>query len=184
MGVDIIFDKKHGPVILELNNQPGLEIQNANRSPLKKRLERVVGLKVRDAEHGVRIGRTLFAERFADRVMAEEGVKTVKVWETVKVRAANKKKIEVKAKIDTGAWRTSIDRGLADELGLLESDNILWSKIYKSGLGVERREVVGLTFYLAGRKIETIASVAERSDLRAPMIIGRRDLKGFMLKFQ
>ncbi|MCJ7792534.1 MAG: ATP-grasp domain-containing protein [Candidatus Marinimicrobia bacterium] len=182
MGVDIVFDKKHGPVILELNNQPGLEIQNANRSPLKKRLERIVGLKVRDAENGVNIGKTLFAERFTDRVMAEEGVKTVKVWETVKIRSADKKKVEVKAKIDTGAWRTSIDRQLAEELGLLRSDNVLWSKIYKSGLGVERREVIGLTFYLAGRKIETIASVSDRGHLRAPVIIGRKDLGGFMVK--
>jgi len=39
-----------------------------------------------------------------------------------------------------------------------------------------------LKFYLAGRKIKTIASVAKRSDLRAPMIIGRRDLKDFLIK--
>ncbi len=182
LGVDIVFDKKHGPVILELNNQPGLEIQKANHSPLKGRLNRVVGLEVKDAEHGVKIGRTLFAERFADRVMADEGIKTIRIWETVRVRSADKKRVEVRAKVDTGAWRTSIDRDLARELGLLKPDNILWSKIYKSGLGIERREVIGLTFYLAGRKIETIASVAERANLRASMIIGRKDLSGFLVK--
>lgn len=182
VGVDIVFDKKHGPAILELNNQPGLEIQNANNSPLKRRLERVAGLVVKDAEQGVRIAKTLFAERFADRVMAEEGVKIINVWETIKIRTADKEKAEVRAKIDTGAWRTSVDRGLARELGLLRSDNILWSKLYKSGLGEERREVIGLTFYLAGRKIETIASVAERVHLRAPVIIGRKDLSGFLVK--
>jgi len=182
VGVDIVFDKKHGPAILELNSQPGLEIQNANNSPLKRRLERVTGLVVKDVEQGVRIAKTLFAERFADRVMAEEGVKIVNAWETIKIRTADKEKVEVRAKIDTGAWRTSIDRGLARELGLLRSDNVLWSKLYKSGLGEERREVIGLTFYLAGRKIETIASVAERAHLRAPVIIGRKDLSGFLVK--
>jgi len=182
VGVDIVYDKEHGPVILELNARPGLEIQNANLSPLKKRLERVEGLEVKDAEQGVRIAKTLFAERFADRVMVEEGIKIVKTWEDIKIRSADKKKIEVRAKIDTGAWRTSIDRGLATQLGLLHPDNILWRKFYKSGLGKEEREVIDLTFFLAGRRIKTIASVAERTDLRAPIIIGRRDLEGFLVK--
>lgn len=182
MGVDIVYDKEHGPVILELNARPGLDIQKANLSPLKKRLERVEGLEVKDAEHGVKIAKTLFAERFADRVMVEEGVKIVRTWEYVKIRSADKKKIEIRAKVDTGAWRTSIDRSLAKDLGLLRVDNILWSKIYKSGLGRQERVVIGLTFYLAGRRVKTIASVAERADLRAAMIIGRRDLEGFLVK--
>ncbi|HUS52188.1 MAG TPA: hypothetical protein VMX77_01835, partial [Candidatus Bathyarchaeia archaeon] len=175
-------DKEHGPVILELNARPGLEIQKANLSPLKKRLERVEGLEIKDAEHGVRVAKTLFAERFADRVMIEEGVKIVRIWESIKIRSLDKKKIEIRAKIDTGAWRTSIDRNLAKELGLLRPENILWTKVYKSGLGKEEREVINLTFYLAGRRVKTIASVAERTDLRAPMIIGRRDLRGFLIK--
>jgi len=182
VGVDIVFDKKHGPVILELNARPGIEIQNANQAALKKRLERVEGLEVKDAEHGVRIAKTLFAERFADRVMAEEGIKTIRIWENVQVRSVEKERVKVRAKIDTGAWRTSIDRSLAARLGLLEPNNILWTKVYKSGLGREKREVIELTFYLAGRRIKTIANVADRRHLRAPMIIGRRDLTGFLVK--
>jgi hypothetical protein len=114
--------------------------------------------------------------------MAEEGVKTIGAWETVKVRSADKKRVEIRAKIDTGAWRTSIDYSLARELGLLRPDNILWTKIYKSGLGKEERAVIDLTFYLAGRRINTIASVGKRTHLQAPMIIGRRDLQGFLVK--
>jgi len=182
LGVDLILDKERGPMVLELNARPGLEIQNANLAPLKKRLERVEGLEVRDAENGVKIAKALFAERFADRVMAEEGIKTLGVWEMVKVRSAQKKKVPVKAKIDTGAWRTSIDEGLAHELGLLRPENILWSKVYKSGLGQEERESIELIFYLAGRKIKTVVNVATRGHLRAPMIIGRLDLGGFLVK--
>lgn len=181
-GVDIVYDKAHGPVILELNARPGLWIQAANYHPLRRRLERVAGLEVKDAEHGVKIAKTLFAERFADRVMVEEGVKLIQVWEKIKIRSAKKKRIETRAKIDTGAWRTSIDYGLAKELGLLGPENVLWSKVYKSGLGRERRRVINLTFYLAGRRIKTIASVAKRGHLRAAMIIGRRDLSGFLIK--
>lgn len=182
LGVDLVFDKKHGPVILELNTRPGLWVQMANRQPLRKRLERVEGLEVKDAEQGVKIAKTLFAERFADRVMAEEGVQIVGVWENVKVRSMEKKRVELRAKIDTGAWRSSIDRELAKELGLLKPENILFTKVYKSGLGKEIRKAINLTFYLAGRKIKTVANVSDRAHLRAAMIIGRRDLSGFLVR--
>lgn len=182
LGVDIILDKDRGPMILELNARPGLEIQSANMAPLRKRLERVEDLEVKDVDHGVKIAKALFAERFADRVMAEEGIKIVNTWEKIKLLDKDKKRHEIKAKIDTGAWRTSIDENLANDLGLLRPENVLWSKIYKSGLGVQEREVIGLNFYLAGRRVKTIASVAKRSDLRAQMIIGRRDLSDFLVK--
>ena len=182
LGVDIVYDKAHGPVILEINARPGMEIQNANLSPLKKRLERVEGLEVKTAEQGVRIAKTLFAERFADRVMAEEGIKTIKVWENIKVVSAKKERVELRAKIDTGAWHSSIDKGLASELGLLRKDNVLWTKTYKSSLGEEKRKVIGLNFYLAGRKIKTIANLSNRGNLRTPVVVGRRDLAGFLVK--
>ncbi len=39
IGVDIIFDKTYGPMILELNARPGLAIQIANKAGLKNRLD-------------------------------------------------------------------------------------------------------------------------------------------------
>ncbi len=41
LGVDIVLDKKLGPLILELNARPGLNIQIANQTGLLKRLEMV-----------------------------------------------------------------------------------------------------------------------------------------------
>jgi hypothetical protein len=89
--------------------------------------------------------------------------------------------VEVRAKIDTGAWRTSIDKTFAKEIGLYEEDNILWTKTVKSSMGKETRPVINLRFYLAGRKIDTIAFIANREGLKAKMIIGRRDLLGFVV---
>ncbi len=40
-GVDIVLDKKKGPLILELNARPGLNIQIANMTGLSHRLQRV-----------------------------------------------------------------------------------------------------------------------------------------------
>jgi alpha-L-glutamate ligase-like protein len=179
LGADIVLHPEKGPVVLEVNYQPGLIIQLANRAGLRKRLERVEDLRVRDEEHGVKIGKALFAARFADRVKAKDGNISIGTWEKVKLLSKDKKKLEIRAKVDTGAWRSSIDRTLAGDLGLLEENNILWTKVYKSGIGKQKRQVINVTFYLAGRKIKTIASVADRSKLRTPLIIGRKDLTGF-----
>jgi alpha-L-glutamate ligase-like protein len=182
LGVDIVLHPEKGPQVLELNAQPGLQIQLANSIGLKKRLERVDELEVRDAEHGVRIAKALFAERYLDRVKAEEGIKTINFREKVKIVDANGNKIETDAKIDTGAWRTSIDKEFALNLGLLAKNNILWTKVFKSSLGKETRPVINLKFYLAGRLIKTIASIADRSGLKVKLIVGRRDLVGFLVK--
>lgn len=181
VGVDIVLHPKKGPMVLELNSMPGLSIQLANMAGLKKRLERVEDLRVKDTEHAVKIAKALFASSFADRVKAEEGVKTVGAFEEVRVRAADKRKVNVYAKIDTGAWRTSIDKDLAEELGLLDEDNILWKKKVRSSLGKEKRPVINLIYWLKGRKIETIASVADRSRLKYKIIVGRKDLAGFLV---
>ncbi len=180
-GVDMVLDPDKGPMILELNAQPGLQIQLANMAGLKKRLERVEELNVKDAQHGVKIAKAIFAERFADRVAAEEGIKTLNVWEKVQIVDEKGNKHEILAKIDTGAWRTSIDRELAQNLGLTKSKNVLWAKPVKGVLGKEVRKVINLSYYLAGRNIKTIASLADRSGLRTPLIIGRRDLEGFVV---
>jgi len=37
-GVDIVISEARGPMVMEVNKRPGLEIQNANRRPLLRRL--------------------------------------------------------------------------------------------------------------------------------------------------
>jgi hypothetical protein len=39
LGVDLIIDRERGPLLLELNARPGLQIQIANRMGLRSRLE-------------------------------------------------------------------------------------------------------------------------------------------------
>ncbi len=181
IGVDIVIHPDKGPMVLELNAQPGLQIQLANGEGLRRRLERVMDLDVRDAEHGIAIGKSLFANRFADRTKFEEGIKTIAVWEKVNIKSKTGKSYEFYAKVDTGAWRTSIDKDLAKKLGLMDKSNILWSKKVRTSIGKEDRQVINLKFVLAGRKIETMASVSSRKSLRVPLIIGRRDLGSFLV---
>jgi len=182
LGVDIIIDKDRGPLVLELNARPGIGIQNVNLVPLKKRMERVEGLEVVNAQQGVKIAQTLFASRFSDRVMVEAGIKILNIREPIKLVLGKKERYELTAKVDTGAWRTSIDRDLADRLGLLRPENLIAGKKIKSSLGIEERPFINLSYFLAGRRVNTVAGVANRHSLKIPMIIGRRDLEGFLVR--
>ncbi|MGB4942636.1 MAG: sugar-transfer associated ATP-grasp domain-containing protein [Candidatus Moraniibacteriota bacterium] len=117
LGADIAIDSDEGPVILELNARPGLSIQSANMAGLKERLERVRGVKIKSADHGVRVGMNLFGGEIEENIEGLSGKRVIGSVEKVKFIGKDGKEIEVEAKIDTGADSSSIDRALAEELG-------------------------------------------------------------------
>ena len=180
-GVDIILHPTRGPMVLELNAQPGLQIQLANVAGLKKRLLRVDDLNVGSVEQGVKIGKALFGDTHLSGVKLKEGEIAIGVWEKIKLLGIGKRQI-VDGKIDTGAWRTSIDQALATDLGLMAPNNVLWTRKVRTTRGLEERPVIYLRFYLGGKLIKTYASVTSRAHMRVPIIIGRRDLAGFVVK--
>ncbi|MFQ5349602.1 MAG: sugar-transfer associated ATP-grasp domain-containing protein, partial [Thermoanaerobaculia bacterium] len=63
LGVDVVLDREHGPMILELNARPGLNIQIANRRGLRDRLHRV-GTAASDSDAAARVSaaRAWFAD--------------------------------------------------------------------------------------------------------------------------
>ena len=182
MAIDFLIDPGKGPLIVELTARPGMGIQIANMSGLRRRIERVEGLEDVTPGRGIEVAKALFAERFSDKIMAERGVKVVSVFETAKLKDAKGIKIELPAKIDTGAFRSSIDRELAESLGLMKNRAVLWHDYYVSSLGREKRPVIPVTFWLIGRKIETTANVSDRSKMKEKFLIGRRDLSTFMVR--
>lgn len=175
-GVDIVFDAKQGPMVLEVNARPGLAIQIANMTSLRTRLERVEHMPIPSPERGVEVAKSLFSEPFSERV--QSGPQILTIIQPVVLRHHDKV-IPIKAKLDTGANRTSIDYALAEELRL----PINQSKIkVNSASGETIRPTVNLTFELAGKKIKSVATLADRKSLMYPMIVGRRDLSGFLIK--
>jgi alpha-L-glutamate ligase-like protein len=184
LGVDITIDRDKGPVILELNLRPGLQIQTANVAGLEDRIRRVKGLSLKAEEKALRVAQELFGE---EEYEEEEifGKKLVGVIEEVEIPYKELKKgKEVEksyrklAKIDTGAFRTSISWDMLKKIG---AEGFVTKKIVRSSLGEEVRPTVFLTFYLKGEKIETEVFVADRSQLKYEMIIGRRDLATFIV---
>lgn len=174
-GVDLVIDAEKGPMILEVNARPGLSIQNANQVSLRTRLERIEHMAKVNPTRGVELAKSLFAEPFSEKV--EIGPRVIGVIEDIYIEGTDRS-IKVPAKIDTGANRTSIDRSLVKSLSLpLDRDKIF----IRSASGRQKRDAVRFSFMLSGKKIKSHASVANRSHLNYPVIVGRSDLRGFVV---
>jgi alpha-L-glutamate ligase-like protein len=117
LGADIAIDRDNGPVFLELNARPGLSIQVANMAGLKRRLERVEGLKIKTALRGAAVGKNLFGGEIEEDLEGVSGKRVIGSIEEIIITGANNKKITTTAKIDTGAYSTSIDTELGRTLG-------------------------------------------------------------------
>lgn len=175
-GIDIVFDGNEGPMVLEVNARPGLSIQNANRSSLRSRLERVENIITPTPERGVEIAKNLFTESFSEKVSISPKILTI-IQEVTFFR--NGEPITVKAKLDTGAYRTSIDRKFTELLGIA----LLEEKVFvKSASGESFRPTAKVVFTLGGKKINTIVSIVDRSNMKYPVIVGHRDMKDFLIK--
>ncbi|MFZ2152849.1 MAG: sugar-transfer associated ATP-grasp domain-containing protein [Microgenomates group bacterium] len=198
LGVDVVLDKERGPMVLEVNSRPGLSIQICNKAGLKARMDKVEDIDVRSTNHAVTLSKYLFGESFFEKVEQKERTKTVQPIEIIKVKVpkgfrpnmskspilklGKHRVVEVRAKIDTGAFRSSIDRTLAEKLGLMEGSRVLYYRHYRSSLGKNKdRPVVGATFWLNGKKVTTAVNVADRNKLRTKFLLGRKDLEGFLI---
>lgn len=174
-GIDIVLDEEEGPLVLETNARPGLQIQLANGDSLRTRLERIEGMTIPTVEYGIDLGKRMFAETSLTTVPERDNI--LGIIEKIVMYGPKGKKI-VEAKVDTGAFSTSIDESLVHELGLKEHPK---QKLVRSGMGYEVRDRVDVLFRLRGKDIQTDASYTDRSHLRFPVLIGRRDLKGFLV---
>jgi len=175
-GVDIVIDDHKGPVVLEVNARPGLKIQNANLASLRTRLERIEDMNIPTPARGVALAQSLFAEKFSEKVSTQPQILPVVYPVFIKTKDTVK---EIKAKLDTGAYRSSIDSDLANELGLPIAKETVY---IKSASGRAYRPTTTISFQLAGRKFTSNVTVVNRSHLKYPMIVGRVDLKGFLIR--
>ncbi|OGI25994.1 MAG: hypothetical protein A3E38_01640 [Candidatus Moranbacteria bacterium RIFCSPHIGHO2_12_FULL_54_9] len=210
LGADIAIDRERGPVILELNARPGLSIQLANFSGLKKRLERVAGLKIKTVERGVRVGMNLFGGEIEEEIEELSGKRVIGSVEKVKFIGKDGKEIEVEAKIDTGADSTAIDTELAKELGFAETLRIFEEKVagrdvmteltkdertalfseipdlvdtipIKSSHGASYRPMIRIECVIDTLTVPAKVSVIDRAHLEYQAIIGRRHLQKFLI---
>ena len=83
------------------------------------------------------------------------------------------------SKIDTGATKSSMDTNLAAELRL---GPVIKSKIIKSAHGSKLRPIIEATIELAGKKIKSEFTLADRAHMKYRILIGQNILKdGFLI---
>ncbi|MFZ2975141.1 MAG: sugar-transfer associated ATP-grasp domain-containing protein [Candidatus Moraniibacteriota bacterium] len=210
LGADIAIDKINGPTIIELNARPGLSIQVANLSGLKERLKKAAGIKIKTAEKGIRVGKDLFGGEIEEELEEISGKKVIGTVEKVKLIGKDGKEIEVEAKIDTGADSSSIDIELAKELGFSETlaayeklninyaeiknlpkeqreslfknvPDLADTAIIHSSHGTTYRPMIHISFVMDEFEIFAKVSIIDRSNLKLPVIIGRKNLNKFLI---
>jgi alpha-L-glutamate ligase-like protein len=210
LGADIAIDRERGPVILELNARPGLSIQLANFSGLKRRLERVSGLKIKTVERGMRVGMNLFGGEIEEEIEELSGKRVIGSIEKIKLIGKDGKEIEVEAKIDTGADSTSIDTELAKQLGFGDTLKTFGEKMagrdvmqeltksereslfaeipgladtvpVKSSHGTSYRPMIRIECVIDTFTVPAKVSVIDRSRMEYMVIIGRKNLRKFLI---
>ncbi|MBW2969051.1 retropepsin-like domain-containing protein [Candidatus Woesearchaeota archaeon] len=93
-----------------------------------------------------------------------------------------KKNKTVMARIDTGAKRCSIDKKLAEQIGIGKISKYI---IVKSASGTGKRPIVRLKIKIKGKAFYAHCTIADRSRLKYPALIGRNILcKGFLVGSQ
>lgn len=178
-GVDIFVHPEKGPMVVELNQAPGLSIQVSNKAGLRRRLERVEDLNVLNPEHGVRIGQALFAEKFSDKIKAQEGITIINYREEVTVSSDDHKDVKTKTLINTGRFRSAISAKLAEELGLIDLEDLLW---FQTEEGEGKRPVVEVKLKLKKHLINTTMIVSKKLNSSSYKIeLGRKDISGFLV---
>ncbi len=209
-GIDIVLDKKLGPVVLEVNGHPGLEIQNVNHATLRDRLDRISGLKITSAAKGLAVCKELFS----NHELSEEIRPILGVFENVELFTTTGNSQIVRALLDTSLLSTTITRDFAIKLGyqavftaldkLAIPATVLSSDVEKvettfrktiHGLHPDLMDIVAvrsqgryvirpkipLTLKISQRIIHTQVAIALDNKLSYPVIIGRKDLRGFLI---
>lgn len=98
---------------------------------------------------------------------------------TEQVRIFGKEQVESTARIDTGATMSSIDIHLAAKLSL---GPIIRTKLVKNANGTKVRPIVEATVEVGGRRVRAQFSLADRSHLKYPLLLGQNILKdGFLI---
>lgn len=166
LAVDIVLDKNTGPVLLEINARAGLAVQIANLAPLRKRLERIQGVKVTTPEKGVRIAQDMFGNKIDKEVKKISGKEVIGSQEKVTIFAAGGSRI-VWASINPLLEKSIIDKDLIAVLGIDSPD--------------EESDTVKVKFNLAEKRIQTLARVEDLSGKSFDMVLGRRDLSSFLI---
>lgn len=170
MAADICLDKNSGPILLEINARAGLGVQIANLAPLRKRLERIEGVKVNTPAKGVRIAKDMFGNTVEKGIAQISGKQVIGTTEKVEI-IRKQGTLQINAKIDTNRKISLIDEETALKSGLLDNP-----EDYD-----DEKSTLKIKFTIKGKRIHTVVEIERIAKQEHKMILGTRDLKEFLI---
>lgn len=170
MAADICLDRHSGPVLLEINARAGLGVQIANLAPLRKRLERIEGVKVTTPQKGVRLAKDMFGNVVEKEIEQLSGKQIVSTEEKVEI-IQKKGNFRVWAKIDTSQAVSTLDETTAEQHGLLDNE-----ENYD-----DEKSTLKLKFAIKDKRIQTVVNIEKIPSEKYKMTLGSRDLKNFLI---
>ena len=106
--------------------------------------------------------------------MEEDERSVVGLYEKIMIKGNNGNQKRLIARIDTGATKSSIDQNLVAELDL---GPVIRKRMTKQATGITWRDVIKVRVELAGRNFYFQFTVADRSEMKYPVLIGQNILK-------
>lgn len=158
--IDLTLDKNMGPVLLEINARAGLAVQIANMAPLRRRLERIEGIKVNSPEKGIRIAQDIFGQKVETKGDENPSKPVIGNFERVEL-IGKKDNLKVIAQIDSNIEKTLVDERIARDIGLDKTGKC--------------------KFNIAEKRITTVVDTKDLTYESFDMIIGQRDLRDFLI---
>ena len=150
----------------------GPKVDKFAKTLIDVRLEDISKLKEDLSENKISL------EMMEEELEEISGKKIVGAREEITIFGPSKENHTTFAKIDTGAYRTTICQSIAHKLHL--EDATRYKKV-RSALGQEERKIINLRFKMDGILIETEAFIANREHMKCDIIIGRKDIKKFLV---
>ena len=129
---------------------------------------------------GMMVGKVLFPAQNGNVIIVKWGVNSIPLTLMGNIIASLVTAIVICglmtliAKVDTGASRSSLDINLASELNL---GPIIKSKMIKSAHGNRLRPIIEAELKIAGKKIKSEFTLADRAHMKYGMLIGVNILK-------
>jgi hypothetical protein len=167
LAVDVVVDQVQGPTLLEINARAGLKVQVSNLAPLRDRLDRVSGVKVKTAEKGVRMAQDLFGNKIERKVEHLTGKQVIGLEEPITLNLKHGRK-ELTAKINPNAQKSYLEKGLFDTISMFRTKK-------------EKTDKLTLNYTLSGVRGKTIFYPIEMQGKDYQVVIGPNVLKGFLV---
>jgi len=171
IAVDLTIDAEQGPLLLEVNARAGLMVQIANLAPLRSRLRRIEGLRIRTPEQGVRVAQDLFGKKARREPTAGGHLPPVIGLRETLVIPGSTKRRDIPCHIAIDAERTAFSPELLAELereGDATREN-------------PEEKTYRVKFLIRGRKVHTIVHAGPMPTPTVQAVVGRRDLAGFLI---